>query len=107
MVYTKGQNRDSLAWDAIPTDAMVSTMNANCVDPPMFKEIVLPLGMENLDYNDIMHSRCKKVLHDLIINKVKFLYIVHHYAPNMRPTKCDLKRVFMNIMCMKSWIKNK
>ena len=80
---------------------MVSSMSASCTCMTAFKDMCLPLGMEALENHGIMHSRCKTTLHGLTVTKAMFLYIAHHFAPTMRPTKTDLKAVFMKITTMK------
>ena len=108
MVFLKCQNRHSLvSWDTIDVDDMTATMTDACKDLATFKDMILPMGMDAMDYNDIMHSRSKDLLHDLIVTKVMFLYIVFHFAETMRPTKNCIEAVFMKVCAKKSWLMRK
>ena len=94
MPFSKGQNRYSLSWDGVDIESMASTMVKNCDNIAMFKDMFLPGGLDNMDYNDIMSHKFMLTVQSILMGKITFLVVLHEYAPTMRPTKTDILKVF-------------
>ena len=102
MPFNKGWNRWALPKDALDKDTMKLTMVYNSWSLPMFKDLFLEGNLADMDYNDAMATRNMKPLHETLIDKALFLFILHECAPCMRASKSDLMMLFGDLMLDKN-----
>ena len=57
MPFQKGWNKLALPQDAMDAESMKLTMVHNNWSLPVFKELMLPGRLADMDYNDIMISK--------------------------------------------------
>ena len=62
MPFPKGETRWSIQYDRFQVQDMAALLHCQCTTAEQFKDVILPMGMEKLDYNDIMHVKTRKTL---------------------------------------------
>ena len=98
MPFGKGWNRWALPQHAMDVESMKLTMVRNSWSLPMFKELFMPGKLADMDYNDIMASKNRHILEEVLIDKAFFLYTMRRCAPNLRATKPDLMAMYGDLM---------
>ena len=98
MPFGKGWNRWALPQDAMDVESMKLTMVRNSWSLPVFKELFMPGKLADMDYNDIMASKNRHTLEEVLIDKALFLYTMRRCAPNLRATKPDLMAMYGDLM---------
>ena len=98
MPFPKGWNRWCIPQDAMDTESMKLTIVHNSWSLPMFRELMLPGKIAEMDYNDIMAAKNKAPLQETLIVKALFLYLMMRCAPSMRAKKGDLVDMYNDIM---------
>ena len=98
MPFPKGWNKWALPQDTMDAESMKLTMVHNSWSLPVFKELMLPGRLADMDYNDIMASENRSALQETLIVKALFLHTMMRCAPNLRATKPDLLGMYNDIM---------
>ena len=93
MPFNKGWNRWSLPQDMLDKGTMKLTMVYNSWSLPMFKELFFVGKLADMDFNDAMSRKNMAALHETIIDKALFLYIMVGCAPQLRVVVARRRRL--------------
>ena len=102
MPFAKGFNRWALPQDMLDTETMKLTMVHNSWSLPVFKELFFVGKLADMDFNDAMSRKNMAALHETIIDKALFLFIMLRCAPQLRVVKPDLMKLFGDLMLDKN-----